>query len=103
MSPLSKVFGPVPRLGILSNVSMILIAAHNNETELSVWSKAAMNCKKATKSYEDWLAKHTRTIEADLLLKHQQMSADVFSFMRATFYRWVELCAEQCADLAKAP
>lgn len=62
-----------------------------------------MNCKKATESYEAWLSKHTRIIEADLVLKHQQMSADLFSFMRATFYRWVELWAEFCADLAKAP
>jgi len=41
----------------------------------------SMNCKEATKSYEAWLATHTRLIEADLQLKHQQMSADVFSFM----------------------
>src|SRR5216684_6722865 len=62
-----------------------------------------MNCKKATESYEAWLAKRTRIIEADLVVKHQQMSADIFSFMRATFYRWVELWAEFCADLAKTP
>ena len=62
-----------------------------------------MNCKKATESYEAWLAKRTLTVKADLLLKHQQMSADIFSFMRATFYRWVELWAESCADLAKSP
>src|ERR1700682_3742185 len=62
-----------------------------------------MNCKQATESYEAWLAKLTRIIEADLVLKHQQMSADIFSFMRATFYRWVELWAEFCVDLAKAP
>src|SRR6202022_67527 len=62
-----------------------------------------MNCKQATESYEAWLAKRTRIIEAYLVFKHQQMSADIFSFMRATFYRWVELWAEFCADLAKAP
>lgn len=62
-----------------------------------------MNCKKATKSYEAWLAKRTRIIESDLRFKHQQMSADIFSFMRATFYRWVELWAEHCAELTKAP
>jgi Uncharacterized protein conserved in bacteria (DUF2252) len=63
----------------------------------------AMNCKKATESYETWLAKHTRIVDDDLRLKHQQMSADMFSFMRATFYRWVELWAEHCPDLARAP
>src|SRR5215813_11221816 len=62
-----------------------------------------MNCKEATESYEAWLAKHTRVIEADLQSKHVQMKADLFSFMRATFYRWLELCNEHCADLAKAP
>jgi hypothetical protein len=60
-----------------------------------------MNCKKATKDYEAWLANHTQIIEADLVLKHQQMSADTFSFMRATFYRWVELWSKFCDDLAK--
>jgi len=62
-----------------------------------------MNCKEATKSYEAWLAIHTRLVEADLQLKHQQMSADVFSFMRATIYRWVEIWSEQCAPLTSAP
>ena len=62
-----------------------------------------MNCKDATESYETWLAKRTRIIKADLRLKHQQMSADIFSFMRATFYRWLELSSEACADLASAP
>jgi len=62
-----------------------------------------MNCKNATNTYEEWLAKHTRIVEGDLRLKHQHMSADIFSFMRATFYRWLELWSERCADLAKAP
>jgi hypothetical protein len=62
-----------------------------------------MNCKDATKSYEAWLAKQTSIIKDDLAFKHQQMSADAFSFMRATFYRWVELWPELCPDLAKAP
>jgi hypothetical protein len=62
-----------------------------------------MNCRKATESYESWLAKRTRIIGADLVFKHQQMSADVFSFMRATFYRWVHLWSEFCADLVQAP
>jgi hypothetical protein len=62
-----------------------------------------MNCKKATKSYEAWLAKRTLVIESGLVFKHQQMSADIFSFMRATFYRWLELWSEFCPDLAKAP
>lgn len=62
-----------------------------------------MNCKEATKSYEAWLRGQTRVIERDLRFKHQQMSADVFSFMRATFYRWLELWKDHCAELANAP
>jgi len=62
-----------------------------------------MNCKEATESYEAWLAIHTRIIDADVAFKHKQMSADIFSFMRATFYRWIELWRETCSDLAKAP
>jgi len=62
-----------------------------------------MNCKEATKSYETWLASHTRIIKADLRFKHLQMSADIFSFMRATFYRWLQLWKEACGDLTSAP
>lgn len=62
-----------------------------------------MNCREATKSYEDWLRQRTRVIEADLEFKHQQMSAGIFPFMRATFYRWIQLWRERCADIAKAP
>jgi hypothetical protein len=62
-----------------------------------------MNCKKATESYERWLGKRTKIIEADLLFKHQQMSRDIFSFMRATFYRWCELLPASCPELAQAP
>jgi hypothetical protein len=62
-----------------------------------------MNCHEATKSYETWVARHTRIIKPDLRLKHEQMSAELFSFMRATFYRWLELWTERCGDLAKAP
>ncbi len=62
-----------------------------------------MDCKEATKSYESWLAEQTSIISSDLKLKHQQMSADIFSFMRATFYRWVELWRAHCAHLSKSP
>ena len=62
-----------------------------------------MNCREATKSYEDWLRQNTRVIEADLKVKHQQMADSIFPFMRATFYRWIELWRAHCADLAKAP
>jgi len=62
-----------------------------------------MNCLEATTSYEAWLGTQTRIVEGDLQLKHQQMAADIFSFMRATFYRWLELWGENCPDLSRAP
>jgi hypothetical protein len=62
-----------------------------------------MNVKEATRSYESWLAKQTTIVKADLAYKHQQMSGDVFSFMRATFYRWLELLNEHCPELCNAP
>ena len=62
-----------------------------------------MKFKKATKSYEAWLAQHTKIVKADLKFKHDQMSADLFSFLRATFYRWSQLCPHVCPDLATAP
>lgn len=62
-----------------------------------------MNIAKSTKRYEDWLRQHTPVIEADLRLKHQHMAESPFMFLRATFYRWVQLWPELCGDLAKAP
>lgn len=62
-----------------------------------------MNIVKATKRYEDWLRQHIRVVEPDLRLKHQHMAESTFMFLRATFYRWVQIWPEVCPDLAKAP
>jgi hypothetical protein len=62
-----------------------------------------MNIVKATARYEDWLRSHTRLIEADLRLKHKKMAESVFSFLRATFYRWAQVWPEVCPSLAQAP
>src|SRR5947209_20494158 len=62
-----------------------------------------MNIKKATKLYEDWLRGQTTVIEADLALKHTRMAEAIFPFMRATFYRWVQLFPKICPDLEAAP
>jgi uncharacterized protein (DUF2252 family) len=62
-----------------------------------------MNIVKATARYEDWLRSHTSLVEADLRLKHERMAESVFPFLRATFYRWVQIWPEVCPDLAKAP
>ncbi len=62
-----------------------------------------MNIQKSTERYETWLARRLALIPADLDLKHQRMEESPFSFLRATFYRWVQQWPEICADLAKAP
>jgi len=62
-----------------------------------------MNIVKATKRYEAWLAQHLEIVEKDLQLKHERMAESAFSFLRATFYRWMQLWAEVCADLQSAP
>lgn len=62
-----------------------------------------MNVHKATDAYESWLAKQITILPADLALKHRQMSASAFFFLRATFYRWMQIFPEVCGTFAKAP
>ena len=62
-----------------------------------------MNIVKATDRFEEWLGRHTRLVKTDLRLKHQRMAEAVFPFLRATFYRWMQIWPEICSDLAKAP
>jgi uncharacterized protein (DUF2252 family) len=62
-----------------------------------------MNIVKATRHYEDWLGRHTTLVKADLRLKHQRMAKAAFPFLRATFYRWVQIWPEVCPGIAKAP
>jgi hypothetical protein len=62
-----------------------------------------MNIRKATESYERWIAKYIRLIPADLEKKHEAMAAAVFPYFRATFYRWMQLWDEQRAGWARTP
>jgi len=62
-----------------------------------------MNVVKATRLFEDWLALRTPIDKKDLRLKHANMKADVFMFLRATYYRWAQLWPQICPDLAQAP
>ena len=62
-----------------------------------------MNIVKATKQYEDWLGLHIRIVEPDLQFKHEQMAAALFPFFRATFYRWLQVWPEECAELDRVP
>jgi uncharacterized protein DUF2252 len=62
-----------------------------------------MNIVKATEAYEAWLAKRMPLLMADLEYKHERMAADEFEFMRAAFYRWIQLWTEHCENLHDAP
>jgi Uncharacterized protein conserved in bacteria (DUF2252) len=62
-----------------------------------------MNIVEATSNYEEWLARRIPLIEADLEEKHARMADNLFEFMRATFYRWMQLWLAQLSDLAIAP
>jgi Uncharacterized protein conserved in bacteria (DUF2252) len=62
-----------------------------------------MKFPQATREYETWLAGHVRIIRADLTAKHELMAGDPFSFLRATFYRWMQLFPQLCPKLADTP
>ncbi|MGA2744678.1 MAG: DUF2252 family protein [Candidatus Sulfotelmatobacter sp.] len=62
-----------------------------------------MNIVKATRQFEEWLAHRTDVVKKDLRLKHANMKAAVFPFLRATYYRWAQIWPKVCPDLAKAP
>ena len=42
-------------------------------------------------------------LRGDLDLKHRLMTVDLFSFFRATFYRWAQLWPETCPEAVAAP
>jgi uncharacterized protein (DUF2252 family) len=58
---------------------------------------------KASRAYETWLAKHITLLPGDLRRKHLAMAEDVFPFLRATFYRWMQFWPEVCVDECRAP
>src|SRR5580698_755522 len=59
-----------------------------------------MNIIEATKSYETWLAGLIPLIREDLQFKHDEMRRDLFSFLRATYYRWAQVWPDVCPELA---
>jgi len=62
-----------------------------------------MNIVQATRGYEKWLSKHLTVLPADLKRKHEAMAQDVFFFLRATFYRWMQLWPNVCPKEERAP
>jgi uncharacterized protein (DUF2252 family) len=62
-----------------------------------------MTIIQATQAYEEWLAKQITVIRADVVAKHQHMAGDPFSFLRATFYRWMQLWGKHGKAWSDAP
>jgi uncharacterized protein (DUF2252 family) len=62
-----------------------------------------VDISEASSSYERWLMQHVPVLRGDLDLKHRLMTADLFSFFRATFYRWAQLWPDACPESATAP
>ena len=62
-----------------------------------------MKIFKATRKYETWLRKKLDVFEDDLALKAQLLAQDPFTFLRGTFYRWMQLFPEVCNKAARAP
>jgi hypothetical protein len=59
-----------------------------------------MDIHESTKQYEAWLRIQIPLLRKDLNSKHKEMRHDVFSFLRATFYRWAQSFP---AGLTRAP
>jgi len=61
-----------------------------------------MKIFKATRKYESWLRKELSVFEDDLALKAQSLTQDPFTFLRGTFYRWMQLFPDICKKAANA-
>jgi len=62
-----------------------------------------MKIFKATRKYEQWLREELHVLEDDLALKAVRLADDPFTFLRGTFYRWMQLFPEVCKKIANAP
>ena len=62
-----------------------------------------MDIHLATRQYEAWLRRQTSIVARDLRLKHERMAQGPFVFLRATFYRWLQLWPTICPKLDDAP
>ena len=60
-----------------------------------------MTIVRSTASYEAWLRRHLRLLDADVELKHQRMRSAPFPFLRATYYRWAQTWSEICGRAAR--
>jgi len=61
-----------------------------------------MDFRTSTKSFERWLSEQVPLVRGDLQYKHRAMKADLFSFFRATYYRWAQQFGELDAAVTRA-
>jgi len=62
-----------------------------------------MTIQEATRRFESWLRKQTPLDRSHLALKHKLMRKGAFPFLRATFYRWIQMLPAVCPELIAAP
>lgn len=73
------------------------------EAGYSAKMKKLPNIVRATESYEHWLGQHMPLLADDLAVKHERMAENPFMFLRATYYRWIQLWDHHCAKLQASP
>jgi hypothetical protein len=61
--------------------------------------------RESARQYESWLYEHLDgdIVRKDIVRKHEKMSGHVFSFLRATYWRWAEVILDVCPELTTAP
>ncbi len=62
-----------------------------------------MDILEATRQYESWIRGELDVFEDDLARKAELLAKDPFTFLRGTFYRWMQIFPDTCKKAADAP
>jgi hypothetical protein len=62
-----------------------------------------VNIIQSTVNYERWMAARISLDRHAISVKHEQMALALFPFLRATFYRWIQVWREVAKEAAVAP
>jgi uncharacterized protein (DUF2252 family) len=54
-------------------------------------------------AYEKWLRGRLTLVSDHPRREHEKMAKSAFAFLRASFFRWVEMWPHVCSDIARAP